>query len=103
MNTAEAARPLRQHPPTPEPWVARAWTSHAKTTVMDGNRIVAECGSGSGEYLAACEVDARLIAAAPDLLAAVQRLLRAHYSDGVSYIGDHPAAEARRAVARAVG
>ena len=48
------------------------------------------------------EADARLIAAAPDLLTAVQRLLRAHYSDGIEYSGDHPAAEARRAVAKAV-
>ena len=50
------------------------------------------------------EADARLISAAPDLLAAVQRLLRAHYkSDGIEYSGDHPAAEARRAVAKALG
>ena len=47
--------------------------------------------------------DMRLIAAAPDLLGAVQRLLRAHYSDGIEYGGDHPAAEARRAVAKALG
>ena len=87
---------------TPGPWVARAWTSHAQTTVMAAERLIADCGGG-GENLSDCEADARLIAAAPDLLAAVERLLLAHYSDGIAYGGDHPAAEARRAVARAVG
>ena len=47
--------------------------------------------------------DALLLTAAPDLLASVERLLRVHYSDGIEYGGDHPAAEARRAVAKALG
>lgn len=36
-----------------------------------------------------------------DLVAAIERLLHAHYNDGINYSGDHPAAEARRAVERA--
>ncbi len=57
---------------TPEPWAAIKWSCHAKTTVVvddptvvTGKRVVAEAGS---------EEDARLIAAAPELLAVVAEL-----------------------------
>lgn len=60
-----------------------------------------ESKRGALAYPEMFEANARLIAAAPDLLYAVQRLLLAHYSDGITYSSDHPAAEARRAVAKA--
>ncbi|WP_448673381.1 hypothetical protein [Pseudoxanthomonas mexicana] len=57
---------------TPEPWAAIKWSCHAKTTVVVDDptvvtrkRVVAEAGS---------EEDARLIAAAPELLAVVAEL-----------------------------
>ena len=57
---------------TPAPWAAIKWSCHAKTTVVvddptvvTGKRVVAEADS---------EEDARLIAAAPELLAVVAEL-----------------------------
>lgn len=44
--------------------------------------------------------NAHLISAVPDLLAAGQRLLSIYYNDGIEYTGDHPAAEARRAISK---
>jgi hypothetical protein len=50
-----------------------------------------------------CDANARLIAAAPDLLAALERLVRQHGSDDVTYTGDHPIAVARAAIHKAIG
>lgn len=38
-----------------------------------------------------------------DLLAALERLVRQHGSDGIEYSGDHPIAVARAAIAKATG
>lgn len=54
-------------------WTVRAWSCHAKTTVVRANpdcltgvEVIAEC-SGSGQTdIAECERRARLMAAAPD-------------------------------------
>lgn len=58
---------------TPGTWQAINWTYHSTSTVVvddpsvvTGKRVIAEC---------ATEEDARLIAAAPDLLEALQTLL----------------------------
>jgi hypothetical protein len=62
---------------TPGPWSARHWVCHAATTVVrevDGRvEVIAEC-SGFGRYADESLADARLIAAAPDLLAALKSL-----------------------------
>lgn len=47
--------------------------------------------------------DAVLMATAPDLLDALERLVRQHGSDGIEYSGDHPIAVARAAIAKATG
>jgi len=49
------------------------------------------------------EANARLIAAAPDLLEALARLVRQYGSDGVIYTGDHPIAVASAAITKATG
>lgn len=62
---------MSQH--TPGPWKAASWQCHAETSVMAGSQQVAEC-SGLGRHSDDCLADARLIAAAPELLEAAQRL-----------------------------
>lgn len=59
---------------TPGPWRAIEWRCHAATTVViddsttaTGKRVIAECETTEG--------DARLIAAAPDLLEALIEVL----------------------------
>lgn len=47
------------------------------------------------------EANARLIAAAPDLLEALKRMRRWAEADQVNYTGDHPVAVARAAIAKA--
>lgn len=74
---------------TPGPWVAREWVCRAKTSVgrasdnLLGFEQIAEC-SGNGRQVSPEqeEADARLIAAAPDLLAALRDVI-----DGLS-MGD---------------
>jgi hypothetical protein len=60
---------------TPGPWEAIEWSCHAPTTVVTehlGHRIlIAEC-SGGGRSAAESIDDARLIAAAPELLEALR-------------------------------
>lgn len=52
------------------PWRAEAWNFHSRTTVRAGDETIAEC-HGHGRDRRQCETDARLIAAAPALLAAL--------------------------------
>jgi hypothetical protein len=58
---------------TPGPWKAVEWRCHAKTTVKAGEVVVAEC-SGQGRYASESIADAALIAAAPDLLDALEKI-----------------------------
>ena len=87
---------------TPGPWNVREWTCHARTTVFvpdpshfSNLRVVAECVD---------EADARLVAAAPDLLAALREIeavvLRRGYTQrGAAEMADLAAA----AIAKAEG
>lgn len=66
---------------TPGPWAAIEWTCHARTTIVvdyGHKKIVADCAPGpvSGYLDAEAEGNARLIAAAPDLLNALQSVNR---------------------------
>jgi hypothetical protein len=91
---------------TPGPWEATIWECHALTTIRAKNRIIAEC-AGNGRYAKDCEADARLIAAAPDLLAALQDALEAlSWHGGLDFQNDagQPVGDLiRSAIARAKG
>lgn len=84
-------------PHTPGPWHAREWNCHAPTTVGVGADLrqfqpVAECsGLGSNFSNNEEEANARLIAAAPELLAALREFL----AWGGQYNADHEAHIAR--------
>lgn len=71
-------RVVRRPQHTPGPWHAIEWNCHAPTavaTIVDGRPIiVAEC-CGHGRDSKESVGDARLIAAAPDLLAALRAAL----------------------------
>lgn len=87
---------------TPGPWNVLPWFAPGGaeiTTVQALNRTVADC-PGEDET---AKANARLIAAAPDLLAALERLeagVRLWISHGVS---DEDMAAARAAIAKARG
>ena len=57
---------------TPGPWQAIAWACHGPTTIVSDHgrtrTVIAEC-SGNGRSAEECVADARLIAAATELLA----------------------------------
>lgn len=74
---------------TPGPWEAIKWTSHAPTTVVSaewaaailkgkhftGGAVIADCqGARSGYLDDEAEANARLIAAAPELLEALTKI-----------------------------
>lgn len=49
------------------------------------------------------EANARLIAAAPEMLAVLERVRRWAEGDNINYMGDHPIALVRAAIAKATG
>jgi len=63
---------------TPGPWEAIKWECASETTVVarhaDGVIVIAEC-SGHGRYASESVGDARLIAAAPELLEALEEVV----------------------------
>lgn len=80
---------------TPGPWRAD------RRSILAGNvRCIAEVYSGAAESLAQADANKRLIAAAPDLLDVVIRLLRED-ADGEFTIG--LIEDARAAIAKAEG
>ncbi len=91
---------------TPGPWQAVAWMCHAPTTVRAGNVTIAECG-GQGRLVVDCEADARLIAAAPELLEQLRLMVQqfAQYVPPAPNGGNEAwrIAKARAAIAKAEG
>jgi hypothetical protein len=63
---------------TPGPWEAVKWSCHAATTVVTGKIgprvVICEC-SGHGRHTDESLANARLIAAAPELLDALERMV----------------------------
>jgi len=101
---------------TPGRWCARNWNCYAATTVVvddpsavGGLRVVAECAGYGNGLSVDREADARLIAAAPDLLEALRGLfeladlLAANCADRVDATNDPRLAAARAAITRATG
>ena len=101
---------------TPGPWQAQEWNCHAATTIISGDTnacckdqfvVIAEC-SGNGRPSNECLADARLIAAAPELLAALRDFVLAvdgSFAQGAMTVSvDEPSAwlqQARAAIAKA--
>lgn len=89
---------------TPGPWHAIEFNVHAATTIVSNlhdpsqRTVIAECAE-QGRYSNDCLADARLIAAAPELLVALRAMLERSS-------GDYWPIEqqlARDAIAKAVG
>lgn len=67
---------------TPGPWKAIEWTCHAPTTVVaEGGQVIADCGRVG---IDASEANARLIAAAPEMLAALELFTALNRTEKVS-------------------
>ena len=82
---------------TPGPWQAKEFTRHAQTTVISADGIVIAETTGFGRLADDCIADARLIAAAPELLEALKCVVR---------VADRATDEfdaARAAIAKATG
>ena len=87
---------------TPGPWRAEPWTCHAATSILaDGNRLIADCAAIDG-YSVNALPNARLIAAAPDLLTALKALFE-QCSPEIPGSPGSPLELARAAIAKAEG
>lgn len=93
---------------SPRPWTANIPTrDNGRAEVYSGNVLVAQsfnwlCDATGAEY---CEADARLIAASPELLEALEKLLRAVRSNnegGTPKTQDQIFAEAGHAAIAAI-
>lgn len=82
---------------TSGPWTAARWSCNADTAVIAANGTVVCETAGLGRRSESCEIDATLIAAAPELLEACKAMLRALRREGC----DDPQAAA--AIAKAEG
>ena len=95
---------------TKGPW--EWWTSNSflrlssKATGKDGGVIDSYVMSDGHSSLSVTYADMALIAAAPEILEALIRLeswATAMHGGGVIYTGDHPIAQAKEAVSKALG
>lgn len=89
---------------TPGPWRAIEWSSHVPTTVArienGKTTVIAEC-SGNGRHSDESIGDAALIAAAPELLSALEYLTEEYIKVGALCLEDFDLAKA--AIAKAKG
>ena len=103
---------------TPGPWIADAQDFESGPAMVDGTLIIAEGAPAGEKCVAEChsptrmDADARLIAAAPDLLSAMERIAEDDGSDPHGgYVDEWTEAEAfsrvqeiaRAAIAKATG
>lgn len=93
---------------TPGPWrvVPRDGNRHRHNDIMSGNKRVASIGESTIGSLRESAANARLIAAAPDLLEACVRLLRFNEElcADMNVSTHYPSADyARKAIAKAEG
>jgi len=86
---------------TPGPWTARAYPNGWQHVVQAGRQPIAELADGKPDDNRA---NASLIAAAPDLLAALERYIDLHLADCVEVDeASDLLKDARAAIARAEG
>lgn len=108
----EGARQMTQH--TPGPWAATGQdivAEHLRETLSSGRevrlRIANAKDAGGALDLETVKANARLIAAAPELLAALKNVMLAHTADIETYTEGEFAleawAQAEAAIARAEG
>lgn len=93
---------------TPGPWKAIAYQGHAATSIISDHAEqtiqIAEC-SGFGRHSNECLADARLIAAAPDLVEALAPFVARNSSEETITITvrTEDVTRARAAIAKATG
>ena len=103
---AKSPEPMKH---TPGPWITRLESApmHAvQLAGQYGRAIVAYVPAPEGWSLAHQDANARLIAAAPELLDALKRMLAAYDADkarGIAFGNDNAADQARAAIAKAEG
>jgi hypothetical protein len=92
---------------TPAPWVARTYSTE---TVRDavgiyaGSMLLPIVPDIAGRSIEECDANIRLIAAAPDLLAALQMVNRVWSHDQTANLApDSPVAIVRAAITKATG
>lgn len=87
---------------TPGPWTAQAWQCHAATSIMANGQQIAEC-SGFGKLSYDCLTDARLIAAAPELLESLIAIVKSLADQDDEGLIEHAQQmiDARAAIAKA--
>ncbi len=78
MTAAQIGKPTH----TPGPWVAQ-WKGLGAIVIGGRGVAVAQMGGENGERMA----NARLVSAAPDLFAALKRLLQEADDDGITQTG----------------
>lgn len=87
---------------TPGPWRAEGWEG-VTVNAADGCTILACPGASQGATLAETKANARLIAAAPDLLAALEEIAGYPHADHAGLPPARARAIARTAIAKATG
>ncbi len=90
---------MTQH--TPGPWAATGW--EMREVSAHGHTIALCLGGNSAEAARMARANAALIAAAPDMLAALEAFVGSRKGDGMGWTLDSLEALAREAIAKARG